>query len=51
MKSRSISKIKENKIIEQKFCFKEVPSNEIKKIITSLNTKKLPLALAFQFVF
>ena len=37
----SISKIKENNIIPKEFCFKEVSSNEVKKIIKSLNRKKI----------
>ena len=36
----SISKIKENNIIPKEFFFKEVSSNEVKKIIKSLNRKK-----------
>ena len=36
----SISEIKENNIIPKEFCFKEVSSNEVKKIIKSLNRKK-----------
>ena len=35
-----ISKIKEKNIIPKEFCFKEVLSNEVEKIIKSLNRKK-----------
>ena len=41
----SIFKIKENNIIPKEFFFKEISSNEIKKIIKSLNRKKSAIAL------
>ena len=40
----SISKIKAGNNLQQQFHFKEVSSNEVKKIIESLNTKKSALS-------
>ena len=40
----SIFKSKENNIILKEFCFKEVSSNEIKKVVKSLNRKKLAMS-------
>ena len=40
----SIFKSKENNIILKEFCLKEVSSNEIKKVVKSLNRKKLAIS-------
>lgn len=47
----SISKIKGNSTIQKKNCFKEISSNEVKKIKKIRNNKNMSLALAFQLVF
>ena len=47
----SVSKIKENNIIQKEFYSKRVSSIEVKKIIKSLGLKNLSLAFAFQLVF
>ena len=47
----SIFKIKENNIIQKEFCFKEVSSEEVKKVTKSLKKENLQLVLAFRLVF
>ena len=42
-----LSKVKEKNIIPKEFCFKEVSSNEVKRIIESLNRKKTAISSCF----